>query len=53
MDKGFVKKLEKALHKEAYEIGATPPEMPKPKTDAKKPEETSPALRVPYRDGTL
>ena len=53
MDEGFLKKLEKALRKEAYEIGATPPEMPKPKGDARKPEERSPALRVPYRDGTL
>jgi tetratricopeptide (TPR) repeat protein len=53
MDEGFLKKLEKALRKEAYEIGATPPEMPKPKADAKGARERSPALLVPYRDGTL
>ena len=53
MDRDFLKKLEKALRREAYEIGAEPPRMPSPKPDAKGPDERSPALLVPYRDGTL
>ena len=53
MDEDFLKKLEKALKKEAYAIGATPPEMPTPTAGAKKPGEKSPALLVPYKDGTL
>jgi tetratricopeptide (TPR) repeat protein len=53
MDDDFLKKLEEALKKEAYAIGATPPEMPTPQAGAKKPDEKSPALMVPYRDGAL
>ena len=53
MNEHFLKKLEAALKKEAYAIGLTPPEMPRPKADAKRPDEKSPALWVPYRDGTL
>ncbi len=52
MNEGFLKKLEAALKKEAYEIGVPPPEMPRPEADAKGPDEKSPALLVPYRDGT-
>ena len=51
MDQDFLKKLEAALKKEAYEAGATPPEMPKAKADARGPGEKSPALLVPYTDG--